>query len=208
MQPDIVGEQRPQAVPVLGVEQRDVTRDRFRYRLRCGQRRGLRVDLAKACAPASEVGLDGIDRQVEQIGNVLQRFIKHVLEDDDTALHERKLRKTRYRRLDRFLTHQDLHRVRAGFVGDIGSGFDRIGLAHGPAAQDIERAVMRDPKQPRPKLRHVSDLVERRQRPGHRVLHDVLTVDHRTHQPRAVTMQLGAEFGRQGHQLRPRIAIP
>ena len=90
--------------------------------------------------------LHAIDREVEQIGNIFQRLVEHVLEDDDAALHEGKLRKARNRRLDRFLTHQGLHRVRARLVGDVGGGFDRLSPAHRAATQEIERAVMRDPK--------------------------------------------------------------
>ena len=120
---------------------------------------------------------------------------------------QRKLGKTRNRGLDRFLTHQGLHRVRVGFIGDIGGGLDRLRLPYRAAAQQIERAVMGNSKQPRPKLRHLLDLVERRERAGERILHDVLAVDHRSHQPRAVAVQFRTQLAGQSQKLRPAVAM-
>ena len=66
---------------------------------------------------------------------------------------------------------------------------------------------MRNSKQPRPKLRHFLDFVERHERSRDRVLHDVLAVDHRSHQPRAITVKFGTQLGRQRQKLRPAVAI-
>jgi hypothetical protein len=94
------------------------------------------------------MALHGVDREVEQRGDLRQLFVEHVLQDDDAALHGGKLRKARHRGPDRFPAHQHFHRVRAGLVDDIRGGFDRLSPADRPAAQQVERAVMGDPEQP------------------------------------------------------------
>src|SRR6202035_6147703 len=101
----------------------------------------LRVDFAKTRPPARQMGLYGIDGQIEKVGDIFQGLIEHVLEDDDTALKKRKLRKARYRGLNGFLTHQDLHWVEVRFIGNLGCGFDRLSLPYCSAAQQVECAV-------------------------------------------------------------------
>ncbi len=153
------------------------------------------------------MGLHGVDREVEKIGDLTQRLIEHVLQDDDAALHGGEFRKARYRGLDRFLAHQHLHGVWACRVGDVRGGLDRLSHAHRPATQQIDGAVMGDPEQPGSKRRHLLHLLQRHESPGERVLHDVLAVDDRSHETRAITMQLGPQLAGQGKELRPAVAV-
>ena len=101
------------------------------------------------------MALHGVDREIEQSGDLDQRLVEHVLQDDDAALEDGKLRKARHRGLDRFLAHQHLHGVRAGLVGDVRGRLDRFGHAHRPAAQQVEGAVVGDPEQPGSKRRRL-----------------------------------------------------
>ena len=82
----------------------------------------------------------------------------------------------------------------AGSATSDGS-LDRFGHAHRAAAQQVERAVVRDAEQPGPKRRRLpSKLVQRHEGPGERVLHDILAVDDRSHQARAIAVQLGPQL--------------
>ncbi len=76
------------------------------------------------------MALDGVDREVEESGDLRQLFVEHVLQDDDAPLHGGKLGKARHRGLDRLLAHQHLHGVRVSLVGDISGGIDWFGRAH------------------------------------------------------------------------------
>src|SRR5882724_1900262 len=78
----VVGQQRPQAVPVPLVEERDIARHRGGRRLRARKRAGLRVDLPKTRATPREMALHGVDREVKESGDLYQRLVEHVLEDD------------------------------------------------------------------------------------------------------------------------------
>ena len=49
------------------------------------------VDFAKPGAPARQMALHRIDSQIEESGDVDQRFAEHVLQDDDAALQDGKL---------------------------------------------------------------------------------------------------------------------
>ncbi len=106
----------------------------------------MRVDLAKPRATPRQMALHGVDREVEESGDLRQLFVEHVLQDDDAALQGGKLRKARHRGLDRFPAHQHLHGVRVGLVDDIGGGVDRLSDAHRPAAQQVQRTVVGDPE--------------------------------------------------------------
>src|SRR5260370_42010187 len=66
---------------------------------------------------------------------------------------------------------------------------------------------MGDPKQPGSKRRHLLQILQRHESPDQRVLHDVLAVDDRSHQTRAVAVQLGPQFVGQREKLRPAVAI-
>jgi hypothetical protein len=153
------------------------------------------------------MGLHGVDREVKKCCDLRQLFVEHILQDDDAALHGRKLGKARHRGLHRFLTHQHLYRVGARLVGDIGGGVDRLGPAHRAAAQQIECAVVRDPEQPGSKRRHLLHLLQRHKGPGECVLHDILAVDDRSHETRAIAMQLGPQLAGESEQLRPAVAL-
>jgi hypothetical protein len=158
------------------------------------------------------VGLHGIDREVEESGDLFQRLVEHVLQDDDAPLYGWEFRKARHSGLDRFLAHQHLHRVRAGGICDIRGGIDRLSHAHGAAAQQIEGAIMRDPEQPGSKRRHLLQalqlkVLQRHQSPGERVLHDVLAVDDRSHETRAIAVQLGPQLAGQSDELRPAVSV-
>ena len=101
----------------------EVQRQQELAQVPCGprdrKRAGLRVDLPKTRAAPRQMALHGIDREVEESGDLDQLLVEHVLQDEDAALHGGKLGKTRHRGLDRFLTHQRLHGVRAGRVGNM-----------------------------------------------------------------------------------------
>src|ERR1700676_4987961 len=66
---------------------------------------------------------------------------------------------------------------------------------------------MRDPEQPGSKRRHLLHIPERREPPDERVLHDVLAVDDRSHETRAIAVQLGPQLAGQGEDLRPAVAV-
>ena len=153
------------------------------------------------------MALHGVDREVEEGGDLDQRLVEHVLQDDDAPLERGELRKARHRGLDRFLAHQHLHGVRAGRVGDIRGGVDRFGHAHRPAAQQVEGAVMGDPEQPGSKRRRLLQVLQRRESPNERVLHDVLAVDDRSHETRAIAVQLGPQLAGQGEEPRPAFVV-
>jgi hypothetical protein len=166
--------------------------------------------------------LHGVYREIKKSGDVDQRLVEHILEDDHAALQGRQFGKARHRGFDRFLAHQHLHGVGTGRVGDVRGGIDRFGRAHRPSAQQVERAVMGYPKQPGSKRRlllHVFQLkvfqlkvfplnvTQRSKGPDHCVLHDVLAVDHRSHQTRAIAMQFGPQLLGQSEKLRPAVAL-
>ena len=73
----------------------------------------------------------------------------------------------------------------------------RLGEPAAVALQEVERGVVRDAKQPRPQRRQLvgEREPERVERLRERVLHDVLALDHRAGEPRAVAMQLGPDGG-------------
>ena len=52
-------------------------------------------------------------------------------------------------------------RMTKPFIGDIGSGFDRLRLSQAAAAQQIKRAVVGNSKQPGSKLWHFLDVPDR-----------------------------------------------
>ena len=141
------------------------------------------------------MGLDRIDREVKQGGDLFQGLVQHVLEDDHAPLHGRKLHEPRHRRLDRFPPHQRLHRVRAFRIGDLVSRLDRLGRADRFGAHEVQRPVVGDPEQPRPQRRRLLQLVQCDKGAGEGVLHHVLAVDHRAHQAGCVTVKLRPELG-------------
>ena len=56
--------------------------------------------------------------------------------------------------------------------------------------KQVERAVVGDPEQPGAQWRALLQLVQRDEGAGESVLHHILAVDHRAHQPRAVAVKL------------------
>jgi hypothetical protein len=153
------------------------------------------------------VALHGVDGEVEQRADLGQRLVEHVLHNHDAALEDRKLRKARHRGLDRFLAHQHLHGIRGGLVGDVVGRLNRLSRADRPASQQVQRTVVRDPEQPRSKRRRLVQLVQGEEGPHKRILHDVLAVDDRSHQPRAVAVQLGPQLAGQGEEPSPAVAV-
>jgi hypothetical protein len=75
-----------------------------------------------------------VDCEIEEGGDLYQRLVEHVLQDDDAALEGGKLDKARHRGFDRFLVHQHLQGVGLGRVGEVRCGIDRLGQAHLAAA--------------------------------------------------------------------------
>ena len=72
MELDVVGQQRPQAVPVSLIEQRDVTRHGSGRRPRVRKRAGMRVDLSKMRATPRQMAFDRVNREVEEASDLYQ----------------------------------------------------------------------------------------------------------------------------------------
>src|SRR6516225_4723728 len=157
-------------------------RDRFR---RC-----LGVDGFEPRPAAGEVSLYRIDREIEHGGDFFQRLVEHVLEDHDAALHGRKLCEPRHRCFDRLPPHHRLHRIWNFRIGKFLRRLDGLSRADRTAAQEIKRTVVGDTKQPGAHWRALLQLVERDEGAGESVLHYILAIDHRAHQPRAVAVEL------------------
>ena len=188
MEFDVVGQQRPQAIPVPLVKQRDVARHRSGRRPRVRNRAGMRVDFSKMRATPRQMGFHRVDRKVEEGSDLNQQFVEHVLQDDDTALESGELDKARHRGFDRLLAHQHLQGVGLGQVCDVRGCVNRFGHADLAAPQQVERAVMSNSEQPWSKLRRLLQIFQRHESPDERVLHDVLAVDDRSHEACAVTV--------------------
>src|SRR4030095_5559853 len=65
---------------------------------------------------------------------------------------------------------------------------------------------MRDPEQPGSKRRRLFQILQRHGSPEQRVLQDILAVDHRSHQTRAIAVQFGLQLAGQREQLRLAVA--
>src|SRR5262245_6431112 len=140
------------------------------------------------------MGLHRVDSEVEHGGYLFLGLVEHVLEDHHTALHSRKLRKSRHRCFDRFPSHHYLHRISALRIGDLLGRLNRLGRTDRATAQKVERAVVGNAEQPGAHGSVPLQFVQRDEGPGEGVLHDILAVDHRAHQPRAVAMKLRPQF--------------
>ena len=66
---------------------------------------------------------------------------------------------------------------------------------------------MGDPEQPGPKRRRLVQVLQSRDGPQERVLHDVLAVDYRPHETRAVAVQLGPQLAGQGEEPCPAVGV-
>ena len=94
----------------------------------------MRVDLPKMRATPRQMAFHRVNREVEEGGDLYQRLVEHVLQDDDAALEGGELDKARHRGFDCLLVHQHLQGVGLGRVGDVRGGVDRISHAHLAAA--------------------------------------------------------------------------
>ena len=86
------------------------------------------------------------------------------------------------------------YRIRASRIGDLVGRLDGLGRADRAAAQQVKRAVVRDPEQPGTQWRHLLQLVHGDEGPDEGVLHHILALDHRAHQARAVAVKLGPQL--------------
>ena len=127
-------------------------------------------------------------------------MVEHVLEDDHAALGGRQLDEARHRHADRFLAHQGLQRIGRLGIGRVLGGLDRLGGAHGSAAQQVEGLVVGDAEQPGAQGRGGLQRIEGGEALGDGVLHHVLAVDHRAGQAGAVAVKVGAQFGDEGEE--------
>ena len=66
---------------------------------------------------------------------------------------------------------------------------------------------MSNPEQPGSKRRRLLQILQRHESPDERVLHDVLAVDDRSHETRAVTVQIGPQLAGQSEELRPAVPV-
>ena len=90
----------------------------------------MRVDLSKMCATPRQMAFHRVNREVEESGDLYQRLVEHVLQDDNAALEGGELHKARHCGFDRLLAHQHLQGVGLRRVGDVRGGVDRFGHAH------------------------------------------------------------------------------
>src|SRR5258708_28551588 len=65
---------------------------------------------------------------------------------------------------------------------------------------------MSDPEQPGSKLRRLLQVLQSHKSPGERVLHDILAVDHRSQETRAIAVQLGPQLAGLREEPRPAVA--
>ena len=147
------------------------------------------------------MALHRVDREVEHGGDLFQGLVEHVLEDHYTALRSRKLRKPRHRCFDGLPSHHHLHRIWALRIGDLLGRLDELGRADRAAAQKVDRAVVGNAEQPGAHGRVLLQFVQRDEGPGEGVLHDILAVDYRAHQPRAVAMKLRPQLAGERQEL-------
>ena len=96
------------------------------------------------------MSLHRVDGEVERIGDFLQGQIEDVFENDGASLHDRKLREPLDRGFDRLLPHQRFDRIRTRGIDNFVGGLNGLGCPDCAAPQQIERAVVGDPKQPGP----------------------------------------------------------
>src|SRR5258708_1050112 len=66
---------------------------------------------------------------------------------------------------------------------------------------------MSDPEQPGSKLRRLLQVLQSHKSPGERVLHDILAVDHRSQETRAIAVQLGPQLAGLRAEPRPAVAV-
>jgi hypothetical protein len=66
---------------------------------------------------------------------------------------------------------------------------------------------MSNPEQPGSKRRLLVQILQRHESPDERVLYDVLAVDDRSHETRAVTVQIGPQLAGQREELRPAVPV-
>jgi hypothetical protein len=201
-QPDVVGQHRAQPVEVAPVEQSDIASHGGRRRARRGLRRRLGFDGLEPGAPAREVGLHRIDREVEQSGDFLQRLIEHVLENHHASLHNRKLHESRHRSFDHLTPHKYLLWIWTPWIDDLAGRLDGFGRANRAATQQVDRAVVSNLEHPGAQRRDLLQFVQGDVCASEGVLHHILTLDHRAHQARAVAVQLRPQLAGERQELR------
>jgi len=148
-----------------------------------------------------------VNREIEQYGDLGERLIQNVLQNNHAALENRELGKARYRGPHRFLTHQLLHRIGVCLVDDIVCSLYRLGCSDSFAAQHIQCAVVGNPKKPSAKWGRFGQSIESDERFGKRVLHNVLALDHRTHETRTIAVKLRPQRSSQGDKLSPPLGV-
>ncbi len=147
------------------------------------------------------MSLHRVDRKAKRGGDLFEGLVEHVLEDHHAALDGRKLREARHRRLYCLPPHHHLRRVYVLRIGDLVRRLDGLGRADRAAAQQVQRAIMGDAKQPGAERRGILQFLHGDEGPGESVLHHILAIDHRAHQARAVTVQLRPQLSGQRQEL-------
>src|ERR1700722_5957702 len=66
---------------------------------------------------------------------------------------------------------------------------------------------MSNPEQPRSKRRRLLQILQRHESADERVLYDVLAVDDRSHETRAVAVQIGPQLAGQSEEPRPAVPV-
>ena len=198
VEPAVVADERAHAVPVAGVEEASRS-DRARRASSPRSRPRHALAASKFPRPAHERRFHRHHRGPHGLRRLLERVAEHVLQDDRAPLRHRQREKARERRA---------HDRRIGLVLEPGDLVDlgvQVDVFVAVALQEIDRRVVRDAKQPGAQRRHLGGEAQRVERLGERVLDDVLALDDRAGEARAVAMQLGAHAVDHGQELLARI---
>src|SRR5256885_3244733 len=186
IQPSVGGDQLAQTVAIVRVEALDVE---LHEHLIIIAFRARRLQIARALGElrpsAIERGLHTTDRRVDEIGDLLERVVEHVLEEHARALlrrkeeHEMLARRTEVgaREFDCRDAILRLRRLHLGVLTNL------------TPAQKVDAAVVRDAKEPGRERARIVEGLEPPVRLEESLLHDVLAVQNRSSHTRAVAMQ-------------------
>ena len=147
LQPHLIGEHVPHGVEITRIETVDVPGEQRTLRLgqhRNGEILGLPGDLPQTLAAPIERRLDGRDGGPGHLADFIQGMAEHIHQDDATALRRRQPHEGPQARR-RGLTLGDRIDQSRGHLRPL-AGMD--GFVAPPAAQKIQRRVVRDAEQP------------------------------------------------------------
>jgi hypothetical protein len=148
----------------------------------------------KSDSPPVQRGLHRRITHLEQLGDLHDRMIEDVLENDAAALQRGQLDEAAQRRMNGFIAREPvIHRERVVDPVVGAGGIQRIAHSALVAAHLIDRLVVRDSEQPRPQLRDLLELRQRSVRARQGLLDDVLPVGDGPGHSRTEPVQFGAD---------------